>query len=238
MSRLQKVPGTLRVAVLVALLAVVPAIASAETSITTSNSSDDTETTSGDATAENNAAAQAGHNGGGDTDVTAGDIENENATNVQEGDNDVDGSQSATSESGATVGGQVIGAVTDGALTIDATNSSTDVDVESGDATSTNDFSAFVGLDAASGTTVAADIINGDATNVQEGDNGADVTQRTDAVTGDAVAGQILGATSGGPTDIVLANTSEDTDATTGDSEEDSTAGTFTGLVATGIIEI
>jgi len=234
MSRLQKI----FTAALIAGLVVLPAVASAETSITTSNSSDDTETTSGDATADNSAATQVGHNGGGDSDIDSSDIDNENATNVQEGDNDVSADQSATSESGATVGGQVIGAVTDGALTVDATNSSTDVDAESGEATSSNDFSAFVGLNAASATTVSADVVNGDATNVQEGDNASDVNQRTEAVTGDAVVGQIVGGSSGGPMDIVVANTSDDADATSGDSDENSSADGFTGLLATGIIEI
>lgn len=221
-----------------ALLLMAPAAVRAETTVTTSNSSDDTDTTSGDSTASNSAAAQVGHNGGGETEVDAEDVTSQSATNVQEGDNDVDASQSARSESGASVGGQVIGAVTSGALTVDATNSSTDVDAESGDADATNGFAAFVGLDNASDTTIAADVTNGLATNVQEGDNAADVAQQTFAVTGDAVAGQVLGATTAGPTDIVLANTSDDADATSGDSTEDSESGVFSGLTATGVIDI
>jgi len=234
----ERLAPKLAMVLLAGALSLAPAIAHAETSITTANSSDDAETTSGDANASNSSAAQVGHQGGGESTVEADDVSNDSATNVQEGDNDIEGNQSATSESGGAIGGQVIGAVTDGALNVDATNSSTDVDVETGDADSTNDFAAFVGLSGASETAVGADIANGDATNVQEGDNSADVTQRTDAVTGDGVAGQILGATSTGPADIVLANTSEDTDAETGDADEDSSSEIFSGLVAAGIIEI
>jgi hypothetical protein len=226
------------IALFVAVLALSGAAARADTSITTANSSDNTETDSGDSTASNSAAVQAGHQGGGTSDVDASDIDNDNATNVQEGDNDIEGNQSAVSESGATVGGQIIGAQTSGDLTVDATNSSTDVDVESGDADSSNAFAAFAGLAAGTDTSVAADILNGDATNVQEGDNSADVNQATTAVTGDGVAGQILGATTTGTADIVLANTSDDTSATTGDSDEESDSSIFTGLTATGIIEV
>lgn len=223
---------------LVGLLALAPTAAWADTDITTSNSSDDTEAESGDASATNSSAAHVGHQGGGSSDIEASDVDNDDATNVQEGDNSLDGAQSATSETGGAVTGQVVGGVADGDLTIDATNSTTDSSAETGDATSDNAFAAFVGLDAASDTTVAADVLNNNATNVQEGDNDASVSQRTDAVTGDAVAGQILGGTATGVVDIVAANTSEDTDASSGESDENSSSGIFTGLLATGVIEI
>jgi hypothetical protein len=212
--------------------------AHADTDITTANSSDDTETTSGDAAATNSGAAFAGHQSGGEGDVSAEDIDNDSATNVQEGDNEVEADQSANSESGAAVGGQVIGGVSSGDLTINATNSSEDVDVETGDADSSNDFAAFVGLTAGSDTAVGADIFNDDATNVQEGDNDAEVNQASTAVTGDGVAGQVLGAVSAGTTSVTLANTSEDTDATSGDSTQEDDAAIFTGLNATGIVDV
>lgn len=234
MSTLQKA----FTALLVGVLSFGPAIAWADTEVTTSNSSDDVEAESGDSHASNSSAAQVGHSGEGDSDVEAEDVDNQSATNVQEGDNELEGSQSARSETGGAVTGQVVGAVSDGALTIDATNASLDTEALTGDATTSNDFAAFVGLTAGSDTAITADILNGNAVNVQEGDNSADVTQSSDAVTGDAVAGQILGATSTGPTDIVAANTSEDSETTSGDSDEDSISEIFTGMAAAGFIEI
>ena len=214
------------------------AAAWAETSITTANTSDDADTDSGDATSSNSAATQVGHNGGGETDVTAEDIDNEDATNVQEGDNSADADQSANSESGAAVTGQVVGGVADGDLTIDATNSTTDSSAESGDADSTNSFAAFVGLDASSSTAIAADVTNAGATNVQEGDNSIDANQSSNATTGDGVAGQVLGGVATGTVDLVSANTSEDSDATSGDSDETSESSTFTGLHAVGVVDV
>jgi hypothetical protein len=221
------------------LLGVAPLSPSmADTDVTASNESDDVETETGDAEATNSGSAQVGHNGGGDTDITTSDIDNEDATNVQEGDNSLDASQSATSSSGSGVTGQVIGAVAEGDLTIDATNSTTDSDVETGEAASANDFAAFVGLDASTQTTIAAaDVTNQDATNVQEGDNGAGVDQFSDASSGDAVTGQIVGGTATGNSVITVANTSDDTDATSGDSDQESTSDLFTGLLATGVLE-
>src|SRR5688500_2611081 len=104
----EKLATLLLASFLASLLSLAPTIALADTDITTANSSDDTELDSGDASATNSSASQVGHNGGGDSEVDAEDVSSQNATNVQEGDNDVEGNQSATSESGATVGGQVI----------------------------------------------------------------------------------------------------------------------------------
>jgi hypothetical protein len=239
MSALRTAANALFIATVVSGLSLAGAAVRADTDITTANSSDDTETDSGDAAATNNGTAFVGHQGGdGETDIEASDIDNDNATNVQEGDNEVEANQSATSESGAAVGGQVIGGVSSGDMTINATNSSTDVEAETGDADSSNDFAAFVGLTAGSDTAVGADITNGDATNVQEGDNDAEVNQASTAVTGDGVAGQVLGAVSAGTTSVTLANTSEDADATSGDSTQEDDAAVFTGLTATGTIDV
>jgi hypothetical protein len=57
-------------------------------------------------------------------------------------------------------------------------------------------------------------------------------------VTGDAVGGQVFGAVTTGTTDAVLANLSVDTDATSGDSDDLSDSDLFTGLLASGVIEI
>ena len=224
---------------LAAALAFAPVAAWAETSITTANESEDTEVKSGDSTATNNGTAQVGHQGGGETDIESADIENQEATNVQEGDNDLEATQDANTQTGDGVGGQVIGAVVDGTLTVDATNASNDVEVETGDATSDNDFAAFVGLSAASETNIgAADVFNDSATNVQEGDNGTDVSQSSNAATGDAVGGQVFGAVTTGASDVVLANTSTDSDTTSGDADESSDSSTAAGLFATGVIDV
>jgi hypothetical protein len=226
-------------AALAGILALFPAAALAETTIVTSNSSDDTETKSGDADASNSGSAFVGHQGGGSTDVGGADITSGQATNVQEGDNDLDADQSATASTGDTVGGQVIGAVTDDALSVDATNLSEDIEATSGDADADNTFDAFVGLSAATGTSIgAADIVSGSGTNVQEGDNDADVDQFSQADTGAAVGGQVFGAVAGGPSDIVLANTSTDAETESGDSDQDNDSDVFTGLAAAGIIDI
>jgi hypothetical protein len=241
--------NALWIAALAGALSFLPtAAAIADTEIVTSNESDEVESDSGDATASNSGTAQVGHQGGGssqvgssevDDDAEAQDIANNQATNVQEGDNELDASQNATADTGDTVGGQVIGAVSDGALSIDGTNLSRDVDLESGDATATNDFAAFVGLSNASQTALGADdILNADATNVQAGDNDSSLFQNTDASSGDAVGGQVVGGTSTGPTDIVLANTSDDASSTSGDADESNDTSSFTGLAASGTIDL
>jgi hypothetical protein len=201
----------------------------ADTSITTSNESDDTELDSGDSTATNSGQAQVGHEGGGE-EAAQSDITSGQATNVQEGDNDFDANQDATATTGSTIGGQVIGAVTDGNLTVDATNLSNDVDATSGDAEASNDVDAFIGLSAAD--TFLSDINSAFGVNVHEGDNSAGADQDAVALSGDGVAGQVFGATASGTTDAVLANTSTDTDVTSGDADEDSNDDLFTGLAA------
>jgi hypothetical protein len=231
-------------------IALLPAVAHADTRVTTANSSEDSDVSSGDASSHNSGTAQVGHSGGGSTqdgsssadaseDASGADIVNNQATNVQEGDNELEAEQDATAASGDTVGGQVIGAVVDGNLTADATNLSRDVDLESGDADSDNSFAAFVGLTAGSSTALGADdILNNQADNVQAGDNSSDILQNTDASTGDAVGGQVFGGVVSGTTDAVLANTSDDTDADSGDADESNDVGQFTGLQASGVIQI
>jgi hypothetical protein len=229
-------------------LALLPAVAYADTEITTANSSEDTDVSSGDSSSHNSGTAQVGHTGGDSvhdgsssaSDAEGADIVNNQADNVQEGDNELEAEQNATSSSGDTVGGQVIGGVVSGNLTVDAANSSEDVDLESGDADSDNNFAAFVGLTSGSSTALGADddILNNIADNVQAGDNSSDILQNTDATTGDAVGGQVFGGSVTGTVDAVLANTSEDADADSGDADESNDVGQFTGLQANGIIQI
>jgi hypothetical protein len=132
--------------------------------------------------------------------------------------------------------------VSAGDASVDATNHSEDVDVETGDSDSDNDFAAFVGLANGSATALNAadDILNGNAANVFIGDNSKELSQSADAASGDAVAGQVAGVvtSAGGSADLVLANTSEDADAESGDGEFDNSDESFTGLNASGAIAI
>jgi hypothetical protein len=208
--------------------------------VVAANTSEDVDIETGDADANNDAAAFVGLNATGTAGLAA-DILNASATNVQEGDNELSAEQDASSASGDGVGGSVIGVVSAGDASVDATNHSEDVEVETGDADSTNDFAAFVGLTNGSTTALnAADILNGNAANVQEGDNAKDLSQSADATSGDAVAGQVAGVvtSAGGSADLVLANTSEDSDAESGDGEFDNSDESFTGLNASGAIAI
>jgi hypothetical protein len=208
--------------------------------VVAANTSEDVDAETGDAAAFNDAASFVGLNGTGTT-FTVADIANASATNVQEGDNDLGADQSADSASGDAVGGQVLGVVSAGDASVDATNSSEDVDVESGETFASNSFAAFVGLTAGSATDLAAaDIVNLAAVNVQEGDNEKALSQSADAASGDAVGGQVAGVvtSAGGSADLVLANTSVDADGVTGDADFDNFDLSFTGLNATGLIGI
>jgi len=227
-----------------ALIAFAPAaIARADSSVTASNSSGGVDGSSGDARATNSGTAEVGQHSGGDTTVNSSDVVNNGSgSNVQEGDNKFDSTQNVTVKSGDVVGGQVIGAVSAGNLSIDATNSSTNEDLSSGDARGSNSTDAFVGLLSASSTNIgAADILNnGSATNVQEGDNKANSNQTQDVSTGDVVGGQVVGAvtSAGGSADVTLANTSSNSDATSGDSRGNGTSNIGVGLTATGTLAI
>jgi len=170
--------------------------------------------------------------------VARADIGNASATNVQEGDNESETNQSGSAGSGDAVAGQVAGVVSSGDASVDATNRSEDVDVTTGDAEGTNSASQFVGLTAGSDTVVAADIANGFARNVQEGDNASAITQAAEVTSGDGVGGSVIGVvtSAGGSADVVAANTSEDVDLETGDAEADNDAASFVGLNASGTV--
>src|SRR5438552_8985139 len=125
----------------------------ADSSVTASNDSGDVSGSSGDARASNSNAGEVGQSSGGDTTVSSSDVSNSGpSSNVQEGDNKSDVNQSVTVKSGDVVGGQVIGAVSSGNLSIDATNSSSNEDLQSGDARGSNSSAEFVGLIASSST--------------------------------------------------------------------------------------
>ncbi len=205
----------------------------AETSITSSNGGDNVNTKSGDATATNNSTAQVGQSSDGETktqDATAGE-----AANVQDGSNDADTSQQATTHSGAAISGQVIGGVSDDDLLINATNSVEDSTAETGESDGSNNADVLVGLvfgdDANS-----QDATAGEAINVQDGDNDGSLSQDVDSTSGDAVGGQYVGArTYNGRADLVLSNSSEDVDTTSGTSDEDNIGVLETGLFVFGV---
>jgi len=210
--------------------------------IVAANTSDHVDINTGDSDATNTAASFTGLNATGTVAAVGGlaDVANASATNVQEGDNSSEASQTATSASGDGVGGQVLGVVSAGDASIDATNRSDHVDVSTGDTDASNDFAAFVGLTAGTGTALASDVVNGAAANVQEGDNSKELTQGATASSGDAVAGEVAGVvtSAGGSADLVLANTSVDSDADSGDGDFTNTDASFTGLNAAGLIDI
>jgi hypothetical protein len=208
--------------------------------IVAANTSEDVDLETGDVEADNDAASFVGLNASG-TVLSAADIANASATNVQEGDNEFSGDQSATAASGDAVGGQVLGVVSAGDASVDATNRSEDVSAETGEGFAANSVAAFVGLTAGTDTaTTAADVLNLAAANVQEGDNAAESVQAAEAGSGDAVAGQVAGVvtSAGGSADLVLANTSEDSDAETGGGDFENFDTSFTGLNASGVITV
>jgi hypothetical protein len=213
--------------------------------VVAANTSTGIDIDTGDADASNDAASFVGLNNSGTETVTAAgsDIANASATNVQIGDNDLGADQSATATSGDGVGGQVLGIVSAGDASVDATNHSEDVDLTTGDGDASNEFAAFVGLNAASDTdvtTLGTDILNGTATNVQDGDNSKDVSQDATAGSGDAVGGQVAGVvtSAGGSADLVLANTSTGIDGDSGDSDFDNFDEEFVGLNASDTIDV
>jgi len=201
--------------------------------VVAANTSEDVDIETGEATAENDGAYFVGLNNATSTVNIAADIDTiQNAVNVQEGDNDLSADQAADAASGDGVGGQVIGVVSAGDASVDATNLSEDVDIVSGDSEALNDAAAFVGLNQSNTVTITADITNITASNVQEGDNDKSVSQTADASSGDAVAGQVAGVvtSAGGSAEAVLANTSEDTSVESGESTFFNDETSFIGL--------
>jgi hypothetical protein len=208
-------------------------------SVVAANTSTNVDIQTGDARAFNDAAAFVGLNSSSDTTVStlpgSADVLNTaTATNVQQGDNKLSANQTATSKSGDGVGGQVLGIVSAGAASVDATNKSDTVDISTGSARSFNDFAAFVGLNSATNTdVVSADVLNsGPASNVQEGSNKKSLMQNASATSGDSVAGQVAGVvtSAGGSADLVLANTSSNSDTSSGDGRFSNSDSSFTGL--------
>jgi hypothetical protein len=145
------------------------------------------------------------------------------------------------------VAGQVAGVVSAGDASVDATNRSDDVDVQTGDATGTNAAAVTADAGVARGgvedacesdanTSVGADsTVTNDQNCGNSGDADAAADQSAEAASGDGVGGQVIGVvtSAGGSADLVLDNESTDSDVTSGDGEftngatSDSSAVTF-----------
>jgi hypothetical protein len=198
------------------------------TDITASNTTTDSDVTTGEATGSNDANAFVGLLAVGTTDQTPWVIPVQPSVgNVQAGNNRLTESQVADAHTGDGIAGQVIGVVSAGNTRVDASNTTTDSSVETGPATSDNSSKAFVGLLALG----AAD--EDPSVNAQAGDNTSHVTQSATALTGDGVAGQVAGivTSAGGSVSAALANTSTRVDTTTGESTFDNSEDGFVGLL-------
>jgi hypothetical protein len=205
--------------------------------VVAANTSEDVDIETGDGNAANDLESFVGQQVG-DTlvgDAVVADVIALTAVNAQDGDNDLGADQSATGSSGDGVGGQVLGIVSAGDASVDATNHSEDVDLETGDGDASNDFAAFVGQNVGDATigggAAAVDVDVLTSVNAQDGDNEKELSQDAVASTGDAVGGQVAGVvtSAGGSADLVLANTSEDVDGDTGDSDFNNTDEEFVG---------
>jgi hypothetical protein len=162
-------------------------------------------------------------------------------SNAQEGDNNSRIRQSGSANSGDAVGGQVIGVVSSGNVSVDATNRSEDVTAVTGDATASNNAAAFVGEAVGRNDVSLSDALalglsdlfgpaGPDATNAQEGDNSSTINQSANAGSGDAVCGQVGGVVASGRASLALSNTSLDSECTTGDATQNNNVIVVVGL--------
>src|SRR5581483_641462 len=212
-------------------------------SVVAANMSNNVDVTSGDAHADNESNAFVGlanvdsELGVGPSDITNVVASSDN--NIQDGNNRQTASQSANSTTGDGVAGQIIGVVSAGASSVDASNRSDDVSVDTGDAHAANTSNAFVGQAFTENddieVSILSDISNIDAgsdhLNVQDGNNRQTARQAATSSTGDGVAGEVVGAvtSAGGSASIVAANVSTTSDVTTGDADTDNAASAFVG---------
>jgi hypothetical protein len=223
---------------------VVGVASSGGASVDATNHTDNSNATTGDATARNHAKTFAGQNiseihapGSTKSPVVL--------TNKQTGDNRTSVSQSASASTGDGIAGQVIGVVTtNGPSSIAASNSTTNSDVTTGDATASNSANAFTGLnisgvsnfDSSTGCFIGCvesptAIATLTVTNSQTGDNRTRARQSSHASSGDGIVGQVIGAvTAGGSSSIDATNRSENSTVNTGDADASNSATLFTGL--------
>ncbi len=202
-------------AVIVLALSGLSGTAWAETSITTSNTTDNVDTRSGDARVVNELDSTTGQQGEGDA-----------VANTQEGDTDAQADQSAQTLSGAAISGQVVGGVSEDDLLINANNATRDSSAQTGESQSDNDADIIVGL---IGEAV-------DVTNTSEGEITGALGQDAHSVSGDAVTGQYVGArTYSGNADVNVANVSENNTTESGTSDENNNGELSIGQFINGI---
>src|SRR5581483_1421041 len=169
------------------------------------------------------------------------DIASSTATNAEDGNNNSHGNQRGSSSSGDANGGQIAGVVvSNGRASLDATNVSKDSSATSGDSRGSNTAHSLTGVSSADDISVgAADITNVNADYVQDGNNRLTYSQAVAANTGDAVAGDVIGAVvTGGTTSIVASNTTNNSDATTGDANGDNSFAAIVGLADSSSITV
>jgi predicted RNA-binding protein with RPS1 domain len=201
-------------------------------SVVAANTTRDTDVTTGDARSDNDLAAFVGLNDTNGGDVNISDVASATADNLQDGNNRLTGRQSANATSGDGVGGQVLGVVSAGAASLDASNTTDNSDVTTGDSHANNDAGSFVGLNDTNGGDVGiSDVASASAVNLQDGDNSKTLTQNASAASGDGVAGQVSGVvtSAGGSASVVVANTSTNIDSTSGDSRFNNSDNGFVG---------
>ena len=208
---------------------VIGVVAGGDASVDASNESEDVDAETGDIVAENDNETFVGLAFSDEDDIEIGDIDDSGGDNVQEGDNDLSLRQSIDADTGDAIGGSVIGVVASGTAEVTASNSSEDIDAETGDVEADNEANTFTGLANADDDVDIDDIDDSAADNVQEGDNDATIAQRISTSTGDAVGGQVVGVVAGSAS-VDASNTSEDVDAETGAIEAENEAATFVGL--------
>lgn len=123
-------------------------VSAGDASIDARNRSERVELETGEASAENIAAAFVGLNSSTDTDIGPDDAEADTAVNQQNGDNEGTFAQTADASSGDAVGGQVAGVVTSagGSADLVLDNGSLRIDGETGATEFSNEDSLFVGL--------------------------------------------------------------------------------------------
>jgi hypothetical protein len=218
-------------------------------SIVAANTTSDSSVDTGDAHSSNDLGGFVGqvvtHDGPFVSDVTNSGCDRDQGCNLQDGDNRLTASQSSNAATGDGVAGQVIGVVSAGAASVDARNTSTNSDVTTGDSHSTNDASLFVGQALTRGGPdlggAALEDVNNSGCfenqgcNVQDGSNTKTLTQNATATSGDGVAGQVTGVvtSAGGSASVVVANSSDNIDATSGDGNFSNTDNEFVGQVVT-----
>ena len=175
----------------------------------------------------------------------ADDAGNTNANDIctNDGDATSEASQEGNASSGDGVAGQVVGVVSAGDASVDATNRSDDVDVETGNATGTNsaNLDATAGVYKNGGDPADDEVCENradasesasstlDRLCANEGDAEATADQAADAASGDGVGGQVIGVvtSAGGSADLVLDNESTDSDVTSGEADFTNTADAF-----------